>query len=103
MASAKKVALIKQKNQGTVQINTCVEDPQKSIEELIQKSLEEHKRPTHFERNLNRPKVWSKFFWATTKLFIESDNVYIETKRNVDPYIAFLMHPCVVVWWANQD
>ena len=42
--------------------------------------------------------VWSKkFFLATTELFIESGSVYIETKRNVDPYIAFLMHPCVVV------
>ena len=44
-----------------------------------------------------------KFFLATTELFIESDNVYIETKRNVDPYIAFLVHPCVVVWQKNQD
>jgi hypothetical protein len=43
-----------------------------------------------------------QFFLATTKLFIESGNVYIETKRNVDPYIAFLMHPCVVVWRENQ-
>jgi hypothetical protein len=37
------------------------------------------------------------FFLSTTELFIESGNVYIETKRNVDPYIAFLMHPCVIV------
>jgi hypothetical protein len=29
--------------------------------------------------------------------------VYIETKRNVDPYVAFLMHPCVVVWRENKD
>ena len=29
------------------------------------------------------------FFVAITELFIESGNVYIETKRNVDPYIAF--------------
>jgi hypothetical protein len=37
------------------------------------------------------------FLLATTELFIESGNVYTETKRNVDFYIAFLMHPCVVV------
>ena len=46
---------------------------------------------------------YSQIFLATTKLFnndhagIESGNVYIKTKRNVDPYIAFLMHPCVVI------
>ena len=44
-----------------------------------------------------------EIFLATTELFIESGNVYIETKRNVDPYIAFLMHPCVVVWREDQD
>ena len=47
--------------------------------------------------------IQSKFFLTTTELFIESGNVYIETKRNVDPYIAFLMHPCVVVWRENRD
>jgi hypothetical protein len=43
---------------------------------------------------LEELKVWAKFF-------IESGNVYIETKRKVDPYIAFLRYPCVVVWRAN--
>jgi len=42
-------------------------------------------------------------FLATTELFIESGNVYIETKRNMNPYIAFLMHPCVVVWRENKN
>jgi hypothetical protein len=42
-------------------------------------------------------------FLATTKLLIESGNMCIETKRNVNPYIAFLLHPCVVVWRENQD
>jgi hypothetical protein len=39
-----------------------------------------------------------KIFLTTTELLIESVNVYIETKRNVDPYISFLMHPYLVVW-----
>jgi hypothetical protein len=42
-----------------------------------------------------------KIFFATKELFIESGNVYIETKRNMD--IAFLMHPCVVVSRENKD
>ena len=36
-----------------------------------------------------------KLFLATTKLFIKSGNVYIETKINVNPYIAFL---CIPAW-----
>ena len=43
-----------------------------------------------------------EIFLATMELFIESGG-YIETKRNVDPDIAFLMHPCVVVWREIQD
>jgi len=35
-----------------------------------------------------------EIFLATTKLFIESSNVYIETKRNVDPFSTnFLIFP----------
>jgi hypothetical protein len=48
-------------------------------------------------------KKYSRNFFGYHGTFIESGNVYIETKRNVDPYIAFLMHPCVVVWRENQD
>jgi hypothetical protein len=39
--------------------------------------------------------IVEKNFLATTELFIESGNVYIETKRNVDRYIAFL---CIPAW-----
>ena len=54
-----------------------------------------------FESKLSHKEI--EYFWpsiveiflATTELFIESGNVYIETKRNVDPYIAFL---CIPAW-----
>src|SRR3569833_605830 len=36
---------------------------------------------------------------SSSELFIESSNVYIETKRNVD---SFFMHLCVVIWRENQ-
>ena len=40
-----------------------------------------------FEAEVELKKSIVENFLATTELFIESGNVYIETKRNVDPYI----------------
>jgi hypothetical protein len=57
------------------------------------------KSPLGYIQVLNE---FSEIFLATTELFIESGNVDIETKRNMDPYIAFLINPCVVVWQENK-
>ena len=82
-----------------VQLDVMAKKPDDAIKELNKKYGLPLIRSDNFRTLTNIIEI----FLATTELCIESGNVYIETKRNVDPYIAFLMHPCVVVWRENQD